>query len=235
MDTNAELHDTRRTATVFQALDLDRTLFDTEKLEEVSRALVARMHPEVAFLAEQESARAIAAGTSFFIFRFLEAQLGDKEYGAYLAELKRSTQPEDFLLKGVAERIAFATSRHGWTTGVLTYGRAEDQHLKLELSGLTRMPFLATDTPDKGRVIASWQQTDGTFQLPRALGDRRVEIVTLDDDKPQAFTHMPTNSIGVLVVGKSVTMHHGVPATAQPLGIVENLHDSIAYLQTQLV
>lgn len=216
---------------VFQAIDLDRTLFDTRKLEEVSYALVARMHPHVAERASKESAEHIAAGVSFFIFRFLREHLTKQEYDDYIAELKRTTKFGDFCLKGVAERVAFATSQPGWAAGVLTYGLYEDQYLKMELCGIAGvLPMLNTDTPDKGQVIATWQQPDGTFALPEELGGGTTDIVTLEDDKPEAFVHLPSNSYGVLVVGKSVTTGRGIPEYAQPVKVADTLYDSMDYL-----
>ncbi len=215
---------------VFQAIDLDRTLFDTRKLEELSRELVVRLHPEVAVKAAEESQRHIEEGTSFFIFRFLRSELTKKEYTQFIIALKNSAAPHDFLLEGAGERLAFAHSNESWSAGILTYGLPEDQYLKLELCGLDGVPFLTTHTANKGRVIASWQQPDGTFQLPPELGGRVVDVVTLEDDKPEAFVHLPMNTFGVLVGGHSVTLSKGIPDYTQPVAIVGTLQDSIAAL-----
>ena len=220
---------------VFQAIDLDRTLFNTRKLEEVSYALIATLHPRIAKHALQESARNIKAGTSFFIFRFLREHLTKQEYSNYITELKEATQPEDFRLEGAVERIVFAKSKPEWSAGIVTYGLPEDQLLKVELAGFVdELPMLSTNTPDKGRVIGAWQQSDGRFLLPQELGGGYVEWVTLDDDKPEAFVHLPAQCYGVLVTGKSVTVSKGIPEYTQPVAVVETLHDSITYLRKLL-
>lgn len=216
---------------LFQAIDLDRILFDTSKLEEVSYELVARLHPHIAERAYRESAEHIAAGVSFFIFRFLREQLTTQEYAEYISELKQTTQFDDFRLEGAAERVAFATSQSGWGGGVLTYGLHEDQQLKMELSGFDgALSMLTTDSPDKGKVIASWQRSDGGFVIPEELGGGEAEIVTLEDDKPEAFIHLPLNSYGVLVIGKSVTANRGIPRYTQPVKVADTLYDSMDYL-----
>ncbi len=219
---------------VFQAIDLDRTLFDTKKLEEVSYSLIGELHPEVAQLAYQTSSEHIAAGSSFFIFQFLRDNLTTAEYDAFITEMKESTSPDDFLLEHAMERVAFASSKDEWSGGILTYGKEQDQFLKLELCGLDTYPWLIAETPDKGTIISEWRQDDGSFMLPPAFGERPVDVVTLDDDKPEAFRNLPQGAIGVLVVGKSVTLAQGIPDFTQPVGVVANLEESIAYLEPLL-
>lgn len=186
------------TRLVFQALDLDRTLFDTHALELKLQEVARQFDPELADELRQESERYTSRGASFPIFRYLRQRLGER-FPAYVTLLKSRVTPDELLCDGAKDRLAFAGSQAGWSGGIITYGDPDGQRLKLELCGLERYPHLITDTVEKGSVFTSWIQPDGTYRLPDELGGHTVDILTLDDDKLAAFNEYPDTAYGVWI------------------------------------
>lgn len=190
------------TKRVFQAIDLDRTLFNTSVLEEKLQQTARQFDEGLATALQQESEAHVARGESFHAFRYLKEQLGD-QYEAYLELLKASSSPDALLMPGAAERLQYALSREEWAGGIVTYGDPEGQRLKLQLSGLAEYPHLITDKTEKGSLLASWRQPDGTYLLPPELGEYIVDTVTLDDDKLTAFVQYPDNAYGVWITQRA--------------------------------
>ena len=59
---------------------------------------------------------------------------------------------------------------------------------------------VVTGTPEKGVVIESWRQEDGTFRLPEVFSMPRLVVrdIVLVDDKATAFQNLPKNVRGYL-------------------------------------
>ena len=221
------------TERVFQAIDLDRTLFDTWAMVDNLGEVLEAFDPELRAEMDIESARCLEAKESFQIFDFLKVRLGNR-FVAFTTELKRHIGQDELLMPGAKERLRFANSRPNWSGGIVTYGQPDGQRLKLELAGLTAYPHLVTDAAEKSRMIASWQQADGSFTLPRAFGGKTVDIVTLDDDKLNAFEAMPENSYGNWVIGDQ-RPERALPASLENrVAAVPNLLAAVSRLEKVL-
>jgi hypothetical protein len=220
--------------TVFHALDLDRTLFDTSKLVqtlfEALRLEDVQLSEELLHVNQEHE----GAGTSFFIFEYLEEKLGDDGLKNLIKSIQDAASPQEFLLPGAQERIAFSTSRPGWGVGIITYGEKTSQTIKLKIGGLDHLPALITDSPQKGALISSWQQEDESYRLPRVFGGGLVDMVVLDDDKKEAFELFPKQALGQWVTNASVGNDRTVGTLPDNVTKVPNLTASIDYLNNTL-
>ena len=184
---------------VFQLIDLDRTLFDTSQFTKCITDEVDKVSPGMGTALDEQFESAYKQGDTFFLLRHLREQYGDVWLEELVARIVAEYGAEQFLLPGFADRLEFASQAGGaepaW--GILTYGDEADQTMKLRVAGLEQAPVLLTDTPDKGVLIASWQREDGTYQLPEAFGGYIVETETIEDDKLRAFRAMPQNALGI--------------------------------------
>lgn len=187
--------------TLFQCIDFDRTLFDTSRFVKALTDEVDRIHPGMGVELDKKFESAYKAERTFFLMRHLRSTLGADVVMQLVEALIKRHKGDRFLLPGALERIQLAdemtTERPSW--GLLTYGDVADQKLKIAIAGLNQAPLYMTDTPHKAAVIASWQQTDGTFQLPQEFGGNTVAQLTLEDDKLRAFNGLPKGVIGVWV------------------------------------
>ena len=220
---------------VFQILDLDRTLFNTSKLAQQLKEIIAHRNPALAQEIEVELQQCVELHTSFFIFEYVAHLVGHDELTRYIDELQATIPEADFLLPGAKERIAFAKSQPGWSVGILTYGSKRDQMIKLKLAGLQMERHLITDSPKKGALIASWKLPNGTYKLPLEFGGHIVERVTLDDDKRVAFDDLPSDVLGQWVTHASIGGVTEMKYLATNIRPVANLKESISYLKTQLL
>ena len=188
-------------STLFQCIDFDRTLFDTPRFVKALTDEVDRVHPGMGAELDKKFESAYKAERTFFLMRHLRSTLGSEAVMQLVEALIKRHKGDRFLLPGALERIQLAdeisTQRPAW--GLLTYGDIADQKLKIAIAGLNQAPLHMTDTPHKAAVIASWQQPDGTFQLPSELGSQIVTQVTLEDDKLRAFKDLPKGVVGVWV------------------------------------
>ncbi len=221
--------------TVFQILDLDRTLLDSAKLGHYLKDVIARHDEKLAHAVNDEILKHLEARTSFYIFDYIAQQVGEEKLNSYVSELNYHAPASELLLPGATERIAFGKSQPGWSVGILTYGAKRDQMIKLKLAGLQMERHLITDTPIKGEILASWKLPDGKFQLPIEFGGHVVDKLTLDDDKIIAFSGLPDDVLGQWVthafIGGATELQH-VPENVK---MVTSLEASIEYLKKRLL
>ena len=103
--------------------------------------------------------------------------------------------------------------------------------MKLAIAGIQDTPLLITETPDKGPVIASWQQSDGTFVLPAAFGEQVANELTFEDDKLRAFDGLPSDVRGIwLSYGREESI-----GTGRQVIVAPSLIESMEYLRTQFL
>ena len=221
--------------TVFQILDLDRTLLDTSKLAHHLKEIIARQDSQLSYDIDSELVKHAQQQKSFFIFEYIAKQIGHDRLNDYISELNYVVPAAELLLPGASERIAFAKSQPGWSMGILTYGSHRDQKIKLKLAGLQMERHLITDNPSKGSVLASWKLPSGKYKLPIEFGGHTVDILTLDDDKLIAFNDLPEGVHGQWIthasIGGAVEMQN-IPVNVRP---VPDLDASVAYLKMKLV
>lgn len=183
---------------LFQLIDLDRTIFDTARFAKALTDEIEVTEPGVGAELEARYEAAYANEETFFMLRFLRDSHGDAWFEALVERVVEAIGADALFMPGAKERLALADEltdvRPSW--GVLTYGDEVDQLMKLRLIGLENAPVVLSHTPDKGELIKSWQQADGTFMLPSEFGGGVVHNLTLEDDKLRAFTHIPAGVLG---------------------------------------
>lgn len=186
---------------LFQLIDFDRTLFDTEKFAAAIAAMVDEVEPGLGVQLDAQFEAAYKKEETFFMLRFLRERFGDKRFEQFVRDAVEKVGAEKLMLPGARERLALAEQltelRPAY--GIISYGDPKDQLLKLTIAGLQDAPLLITETPDKGPVIASWQQADGTFVLPAAFGEQVADELTFEDDKLRAFDGLPGNTLGIWI------------------------------------
>ena len=221
---------------IFQLIDLDRTLFDTSAFAKAITDEVNKTHPGLGTELDEQFEAAYKQEETFFLLRYLRQEQGDMWFEELVKRIVKAHGVETFVLPGVHERLEYADTvkTDGPAWGVLTYGDEVDQLMKLRILGLEDEPMCLTDTPDKGGVLKLWQNEDGSFQLPDSLGGERVDRLTFEDDKLRAFSNLPSNVLGVWV--KDMPQEEA-QAAAIPENVVHvaNLFESIDYLTTQLI
>ena len=187
---------------VFQLIDLDRTLFDTSRFIRLISDVVNQREPGLGNEIDARFEAMYQKEETFFVLEFLRQKLGKPRYDALVRDALRDIDVSSLLLPGVQERLAFAETLSETTPGygILTYTLyPEDQALKVELVGLDHIPMYIGDTPDKAELISSWQNDDGTFQLPEEFGGQIVDELTFEDDKLRAFIGLPEHTHGVWI------------------------------------
>lgn len=221
---------------VFQLIDLDRTLFDTSAFAKAITDEVNKTHPGLGTELDEQFEAAYMQEETFFLLRYLRQEQGDAWFEELVERVVKAHGAEAFILPGVQQRLEFADTvkDDGPAWGILTYGDEIDQLMKLRIIGLEGEPMCLTDTPDKGEVLRTWQNEDGTFQLPDALGGERVDGLTFEDDKLRAFANLPEGVIGVWI--KDIPQEEAA-AVVIPKNVVHasNLFESIDYLSVQLL
>jgi hypothetical protein len=221
--------------TVFQILDLDRTLLDTSKLAHTLKQVIDRHDQQLAEDITREVIAHANQKTSFFIFDYIVERVGQETLNTFVNELNYIAPASELLLPGAAERIAFAKSQPGWSVGILTYGAKRDQMIKLKLAGLQMERCLITDTPNKGNIIASWKLPNGKYKLPIEFGGHQVDVVTLDDDKIIAFEGLPDDVFGQWVTHATIGGITEMQNLPDNVRAVVNLEESIRYLEMKLI
>lgn len=189
---------------LFQVIDFDRVLFDTEKFVYALTDALSATHPRVAKKLQESFDEAYAREETFFLLRSLRTMMGGKFIDFVNSVITAHGGGEAFLLPGASERLEFARSlsTEQPSIGILTFGDEIDQLMKINIAGLTGVPVLISPTPNKAEVLRSWKQANGTFRLPSEFGGHDVDTLTLEDDKRRAFENLPSGVYGIWVNGE---------------------------------
>lgn len=228
------------TTSLFQLIDLDRTLFNTSLFVKMVCNQVDTFQPGLGADIDARFEEAYKQEKTFFALAYIREKLGDERYSAFVEAVLRNNTAETFLLPGAQERLAFAqqfsqvsSSVEGWGFGLFTYSQyPEDQYLKTRLTGLDRLPMYIGATADKTDIIRSWQTAEGTFQLPPELGGAIVNVVTLEDDKLRAFKDLPDNAYGFWLTQYEDADERLKASGYRNVTIVHDLYESMAALKS---
>jgi beta-phosphoglucomutase-like phosphatase (HAD superfamily) len=186
----------------FYVLDLDRTLFDTERAVTIMEEVVAIHDQVLARALRQRFCEYSERGESFSVRDFIVDMTDEANMQFVEARYHEAAQAQDLLLPGAKELIAFVRSRPRTRFGILTYGSPQGQAMKMRAAvGLEEVPFLVTAGRHKGEQIAQWQQADGTYRLPEELGGVIAREMVFVDDKSFSFTGFPPDGTGYQVRG----------------------------------
>ncbi len=191
----------------FYILDFDRTLADSEKLFDVFVTIAKRYTtiPEDQISAAHE--QMIAKGDSFDTASYVRDHMREAGEAGRWDDLEKQFIHEsrslNMLLPGASELLQALRGR-GERFGILTYGNPLWQHLKLSAAGFNHVPRIVLVQKQKGRLVSTWQQVDGTFHLPQEFGGGMADRIVMIDDKAVSFEGYPSlPSIGYHVVDKA--------------------------------
>lgn len=198
----------------FYCVDLDRTLFDTEKGADLMIAIAAAEDPRLGELFQANRAAYIGFGVGLSFYDTIVERAGETAAAA-VASMYILKGGEQLLLPGAKAFLGALKQRAPSRVGILTYGSQRGQRLKVAAAHLSAVPLLVTDQPHKGELMTDWKTSYG-FELPEAYGKQRVERVVLIDDRPQSFEGLPEGAAGYWLAG-DVTALDEVPL---PAGVV---------------
>ena len=221
---------------IVQLIDLDRTLFDTSRFAKLITDEINRLHPGMGTELDRRFEEAYKNEETFFLLRYLRHEMGDEDFEQLVTRIVEREGKDVFLLPGAKERLLLADelSTDGPSWAIFTYGDEIDQRMKLRIIGLERALLLLTDTPDKGPVIRSWLNEEGTFTLPEILGNKVVDSITFEDDKLRAFTDLPAQALGIWITNDPDAKKR-MPADVQNVHVVPDLYHSIEIITHLLI
>lgn len=219
--------------TLFQVIDFDRTIFDTSKFALLVTAELETVRPGMGKALDEQFEIAYKNRETFFVFRYIREEIGAEALELLVTTVVDRVGIDALLMPGARERLAFAeqigTQQPAW--GILTYGDADDQYMKLRIAGFKDVPTILLETPDKSEIIATWKNEDGTFTLPAEFGGHTVDVVSLEDDKLRAFTNIVEGTTGVWMKNELNELAEGeaIPRGVHP---VTDMYESIEYLKS---
>lgn len=185
----------------FYILDLDRTIFDTEKSMQVMRGVVAMHDSDLASALAQRFEEYTLLGESFSVRDFIIENIGEEETQKIELKYHQTALEHDLLYHGAKELIEYIRAKDDTKLGILTYGSPLGQAMKINAAaGLEGIPFLVTSETYKGAQIAGWRQDDDYYHLPEELGGFVTKHIVFVDDKPFSFNGLPIDLVGYLVM-----------------------------------
>lgn len=197
----------------FYVLDLDRTLFDTEKAIAIMQEVVAAHDPTLAQAIHQRFGEYTARGESFSVRDFIVEQTSEANMQVIEARYHDTAYAQDLLMPGATELFLLVRGRSDARCGIVTYGSPKGQTMKLHAAaGLEGVPFLVTAGRHKGEQIAQWRQANGTYIVPEELGGVIASEVVFVDDKSFSFTGFPADGIGYKLQGMKRANDEPLPA-----------------------
>lgn len=180
--------------TTFYIIDFDRTLADSDKLLDVFLGVVSHYLELPREEIEKADADVKARGDSFDTASYVRDQLNKQGEGERWNELEKQFIHEsralNMLLPGASELLE-ALTEGKQRFGILTYGNPLWQRLKLTAAGFNHIRRIILEQKEKGKLVASWQQTDGAFRLPQEYGGGIVDRIIMIDDKAVSFDGFP--------------------------------------------
>lgn len=212
----------------FYIIDLDRTLFDTEKNADFFAQAVRKHSVETAEKLLEKVKKFALMGESFGMRQFVVEALGEEKTAEIEASYLEMTAHEDLFNPGAEKFLKVLLSKPGVNFGILTYGSAPGQLLKLKAGKLAEAPHIVTLEKFKGEYISTWQQPDGTFLLPKEFQTRGevTENLVLIDDKALSFEFLPESVRGYWYRPSKSLYSDG--EVADNVKVVESFEDIIA-------
>lgn len=178
----------------FYVIDFDRTTADSDKLLEVFLSIVDQYLDLPREQIEAADADVKARGDSFDTASYVRDYLADhgesEKWDQLTKQFIHESRALNMLMPGATELLQYF-DHAGLRYGFLTYGNPLWQHLKLTAAGFNHVRRIVMTTKEKGRLIASWQQGDETFVIPRELGGGNASAVIMIDDKAVSFEGFP--------------------------------------------
>lgn len=183
----------------FYAIDFDRCLSDTNRLNDIFYAVVGRYKEIDVDRLKQKRKEVEEPGGTYDQTVLLRELLSTDQLVELLEAFQAEAKQYGVLTAGSAELLGAIEAR-GFAFGIVSYGSIAWQSAKIKASGLEQLPSMIIDHKEKGKVIAQWQQPDKTFVIPAGLFldgiSRRAKTVVLIDDKASAFPGLPKEARG---------------------------------------
>lgn len=178
----------------FYIVDFDRTLVDTDKLNEVFIEVAEQYGAISREQIEKADADVKRTGDSFDTAGYVRDRLNAEGRGEDWETLEKQFIHEsrslNYLLPGAAELLEWLAA-NGRRYGILTYGNPLWQRIKLTASGFNHTRHIIMEQKEKGRLISTWHRPDDTYKIPDALGGGAYEHIVLIDDKALSFNEFP--------------------------------------------
>lgn len=178
----------------YYIVDFDRTLADSDKLFEVFVQIADKYYKISREQLDKAHADFIKRGDSFDTASYVRNHLIDDgrlgEWDGLEKRFIHEARSMNMLLPGATELLDWL-SENGKRHGMLTYGNPLWQTMKLSATGFNHMKHIVMVQKEKGKLISSWQNTEGNFTLPHELGGGTVGSIVLIDDKAISFDGFP--------------------------------------------
>lgn len=222
---------------VFYIVDFDRTTADSDKLLEVFLSIVEQYLDLPREQIEAADADVKARGDSFDTASYVRdylADQGEPEKWEHLTkQFIHESRSLNMLMPGASELLSYLDGNN-YRHGILTYGNPLWQHLKLSAAGFNHLRRIVMTTKEKGKLVASWQQSDGTFNLPHEFGGGTARSISMIDDKAisfEGFPAEPSKGYWVLDPARELISQQGsVPANVRRFS---NLNETLDWLVTE--
>ena len=216
----------------FYIVDFDRTLVDTDKLNEI----FIEVAEQYGAISREQILKADAdvkrTGDSFdtagYVRDRLAAEGRGEEWEALEKQFIHESRSLNYLLPGAAELLEWLAA-NGRRYGILTYGNPLWQRIKLTAAGFNHTRHIIMERKEKGRFISTWHRADDTYRVPEALGGGVYGHVVLIDDKAVSFSEFPqAAATGYWVCDPEHELQ--VQKGEVPVNVVRfgNLHDLVA-------
>jgi FMN phosphatase YigB (HAD superfamily) len=220
--------------TPFFIVDFDRTLVDTDKLNEVFREVAEQygaISKEQIIKADADVKR---TGDSFdtagYVRDRLAAEGRGDEWQALEKQYIHESRSLNYLLPGAAELLEWLAAS-GQRYGILTYGNPLWQRIKLTAAGFNHTHHIIMEQKEKGRFIATWRRADDSYRIPEALGGGNASHVVLIDDKAVSFNQFPeVAATGYWVCDPAAMLDAQRGEVGRNVERYSNLHELVAKL-----
>ena len=226
------------TVVEFYILDLDRCLLDTEKIQAFLEFILHRdlgIDPHEMNAARREVERSGGSfDTASYVMAFLDrkGEDGPALWHSIKQRFIDEAQKEDMLLP-YARQLIYELRLRKRKYGIVTFGGDAWQSTKIAAAGLSDVPHLITHELEKGRLLSSWQRSDGVFLLPREVAGKKLyaKHLVFIDDKPVSFVGLPKGVTGVWAIAPGAawpkSAYEDLPYYTTP---VQGLHGAIELL-----
>lgn len=182
--------------------DADRMLLNTRA---VTRALLSAAQEELNIEAESihnTVDERKKAGQTTQIHDLLQERFTPRQLESMYQRFVDAARPEDLLYPDVPEYLRQLENAPDIADMTMTFGPEIQQEAKLAATGLDKRPYLITDTPTKGPIIAKWAKRKHVHPVvsraSTGLGVSALHVVLIDD-KESAFRG-PDGHVGGFVV-----------------------------------
>lgn len=212
--------------TKFYIVDFDRTLADSDKLIEIFIEIADKYFHIPKERIEKVDSEVKQRGDTFLLATYVRDHLSSEnridDWEAMEKLFIHESRSLNYLLPGANELLEWLDTNDK-SYGILTYGDVLWQKLKLSAAGFKQIPHIIMDKKEKGKLISSWLDADGVFQIPIELGGGSADGVVMFDDKAVSFSQFPpspSRGFWVLDSGHELLSQRGVVP-----GNVERLSD----------